>query len=345
MTLPNGLIHRAMRRQNDEEEAVGQDSFLDVVANIVGILILLVMVVGARAALAPASTKEEMAKPTGPSAAELKAAFNQAAKSRADVEEIIAQTANMHLESVRRESERMRLQTLVSAVSAEIQQRREKLSAYEQQDFDLRRQLAEAHIKFEDLSRRELGMIDVAPEVEQIKSLPTPLAETVSGEEVHLRLAKGHVAIIPLDQLLEAFQADAKQNLWRLDNQSEASNTIGPIADFRLRYFLRKTQLTVPGRGTATLVQLSRWQLMPTSPQIGEPVEQALMEDSQLSTRLARYAPERTTITVWVYPDSFQQFRTMKEALFERGYATAARPLPEGIPIGGSPHGTKSAAQ
>ena len=334
-----------MRRQDDEEEAVGQDSFLDVVANIVGILILLVMVVGARAALAPVSAQDEPAKLAGPGAAELKAAVHQAAKSRADVEEIIYRTANMRLESVRRDSERMRLQTLVSAVSAEIDRQRKDLSAEEQQDFDLRRQLAEASIKLEDLSRRELGMIDVTPEVEQVKSLPTPLAETVSGDEVHLRLASGHVAFIPLDQLLEAFQTDAKQNLWRLDNQSEASNTIGPIGDFRLRYFLRKTQLAVPGRGTATVVQLARWQLVPTSAQIGEPVEQSLMEGSELFARLARFAPERTTITIWVYPDSFPQFRAMKEALFQRGYATAARPLPEGIPIGGSPSGTKSSAQ
>jgi hypothetical protein len=334
-----------MRRQDDEEEAVGQDSFLDVVANIVGILILLVMVVGARAAMAPTSDVANPALGTPPGAAELKAALQHAAKSRADVEEIVQQTANMHLESVRRESERMRLQTLVSAVSAEIQQQREKLSAEEQQDFDLRRQLAMAQIELEDLSRRELGMIDVSPEVEQIKSLPTPLAEIVSGDEVHLRLAKGQVAFIPLEELLAAFQSDAKQNLWRLDNQDEASNTIGPIGDFRLRYFLRKSQLTVPGRGTATLVQLARWQLMPTSAQIGEPVEQALMKGSELSKHLDRFAPERTTITVWVYPDSFQHFRTMKEALFERGYATAGRPLPNGIPIGGSPHGTKSAAQ
>jgi hypothetical protein len=334
-----------MRHQGEDEEAVGQDSFLDVVANIVGILILLVMVVGARAALAPAVDDSEPIRAGKPSSAELKAAIQRTAASRADVEEIVQRTANMHLESVRRESERMRLQTLVSAVSADIKQQREKLSADEQQAFDLRRQLAEAQMQLEDLTRRELGMIDDAPDVTQIKSLPTPLAEMVSGDEVHLRLAQGHVAFIPLEQLLEAFQSDAKQNLWRLDKQDEASGTIGPIGDFRLRYFLRKSQLTVPGRGTATLVQLARWQLIPTSPQIGEPIDQALMKDSQLSIHLDGYAPARTTVTVWVYPDSFQQFRTIKEALFERGYATAARPLPNGIPIGGSPHGTKSAAQ
>ena len=39
----------ARRPRNSDAEAPGQDSFLDIVANLVGILIILVMVVGARA--------------------------------------------------------------------------------------------------------------------------------------------------------------------------------------------------------------------------------------------------------------------------------------------------------
>ena len=261
------------------------------------------------------------------------------------MEDLVQRTANMHLEALKRENERMRLQTLVSAVTAEIEQRRNELTAEDQKDFDLRRQLAEAHIQLEDLTRRELGMVDTEPEVEQIKSLPTPLAQTVSGDEVHLRLAYGHIAYIPLEQLLETFQSDARQNVWRLDNQDEASNTIGPIGNFRLKYYLEKSQVTVPGRGTATLVQLSRWRLLPMSPQVGEPVEQAMMETSLLSAQLSRHAPSRTTVTVWVYPDSFQEYRKVKEVLYSRGYATAARPLPEGIAIGGSPSGSRSSAQ
>ncbi len=55
--------------------------------------------------------------------------------------------------------------------------------------------------------------------------------------------------------------------------------------------------------------------------------------------------PDRTTVTVWVYPDSFNQFRTLKAELFRRRFLTAGRPLPEGHPIGGSPDGSRSASQ
>jgi hypothetical protein len=48
---------------------------------------------------------------------------------------------------------------------------------------------------------------------------------------------------------------------------------------------------------------------------------------------------------MWVYPDSFELYRQLKEELHNMGYATAGRPLPEGVLIGGSSQGTRSSAQ
>ncbi|MBL9125746.1 MAG: hypothetical protein JNG90_19050, partial [Planctomycetaceae bacterium] len=42
-----------MRKRRDDGEAMGSDSFLDVVANMVGIVIILVMVAGLRSKTAP----------------------------------------------------------------------------------------------------------------------------------------------------------------------------------------------------------------------------------------------------------------------------------------------------
>jgi hypothetical protein len=55
--------------------------------------------------------------------------------------------------------------------------------------------------------------------------------------------------------------------------------------------------------------------------------------------------PNRTTVTVWTYPDSFHDFRRLKDELFKLGYLTAGRPMPHGAPIAGSPSGSRSAAQ
>ena len=44
-------------------------------------------------------------------------------------------------------------------------------------------------------------------------------------------------------------------------------------------------------------------------------------------------------------PRQLLRLPQLKKELYEMGYAVAARPLMEGMPIGASPQGTKSSAQ
>jgi hypothetical protein len=60
---------------------------------------------------------------------------------------------------------------------------------------------------------------------------------------------------------------------------------------------------------------------------------------------LAGFDPNQATVTVWVYPDSFEPFRVLKEELYKLGYLTASRPMPQGQPITGSPQGSRSAVE
>ena len=71
----------------------------------------------------------------------------------------------------------------------------------------------------------------------------------------------------------------------------------------------------------------------------------ALRPSSRFRTALSGFHPARATVTIWTYPDSFAEFRRLKKELYQLGFATAARPLPHDVPIGGSPQGTKSAAE
>ncbi len=95
----------------------------------------------------------------------------------------------------------------------------------------------------------------------------------------------------------------------------------------------------------ATYARLGGWDLLPTSAQLGETLQQALAADSQFRAATARLDPRRTTITLWTYPDSFAQYRALRKELYQLGYAVAGRPLPHRFPIGGSPSGSKSAAE
>ena len=86
-------------------------------------------------------------------------------------------------------------------------------------------------------------------------------------------------------------------------------------------------------------------ELIPVQAVFGEPVEEALTDGSQFLQYIKRTVPETTTVTVWVYPNSFDDFRQFKNKLFSMGFACAGRPLPEGLYISASPHGTKSVRQ
>ena len=53
----------------------------------------------------------------------------------------------------------------------------------------------------------------------------------------------------------------------------------------------------------------------------------------------------RDMITIWVYPDSFDLYRRLRDELNAQGFLVAGRPLPDGVPIQGSPGGSRSAGQ
>ena len=78
----------------------------------------------------------------------------------------------------------------------------------------------------------------------------------------------------------------------------------------------------------------------------GETIAEALRPTSEFRRHLADHDPSQTTATIWVYPDSFADFRVLQTELTRLGFATAARPLPPGVNVSASSeHGSRSAAQ
>ena len=101
----------------------------------------------------------------------------------------------------------MCLATMVAAVEQKIQERRQKLDAGKQADFDLARGLSEAKFQLDQLhqpaaSRRPTRRR--APVV--VESYPTPISRAVDGPEAHLLISNGRVVFVPLEALLEEFQ-------------------------------------------------------------------------------------------------------------------------------------------
>ena len=334
-------------RHNDSPP--GHDSFLDIVSNIVGILIILVMVTGVRAKnYKPENTSPEANDEIQALQEELASERKTADDRRLELLGLNRQIDEIEALAKARDRQRMVLATAAEAMRRKVQERRESLDSQSQSQFDLGRRLADARAQVAQLESAKSQIESSRPETIEVKALPTPLAKTVRGKEAHFQLRANRIVWIPLEQLLEEFKQDARSKASQLLSMSEFTEIVGPFGGFRLRYTLERHQLS-PEMAMATgaggqYAQLRRWTLIPTSNTLGEPVEQALGQDSRFARRVASLSPG-TTITIWTYNDSFADFRRIKEYLFTNGFDTAGRPLPDGVPIGGSPEGSRSAAQ
>jgi hypothetical protein len=248
-----------------------------------------------------------------------------------------------------RERERAYLNTYVAGVEHEIESRRAKLSVEEQRDFDLRRRLADAQQTLDNLTREQVALVSQPAPVEVIENEPTPLARPSTGKELSLKLADGHVAIIPVDDLLKEAARDMERNLYHLKSRSEFTGTIGPINNFRLRYRVKKQAISrereagVEEHGTMAL--MDRFEFLPMASPLGEPVDQALLPGSEVWQQLKTMSPDTTVIKMAVYPDSISECHRLKQAFSQAGYATAEYPMVENGRLLGSPYGLKAYAQ
>jgi hypothetical protein len=173
------------------------------------------------------------------------------------------------------------------------------------------------------------------------------MARTVFGDELHFRLKDNRLSVVPIDRLLNEIRSDFERVATSSRNGAMES-AVGPVRGYVARYRMDKDRAMVARGGQvqmATKIQLVGMSVEPLSEPYGQPIEQVLAGRSELDIELAGRNPASTTITVWVYPDSFAAFRQLKEHLYARGFATAARPLPLDHLISGGPDGSRSSAQ
>ncbi len=343
------------RQHSDQAEAPGQDSFLDVVANLVGVLIILVMVVGAQAGRglsARDAARNSAATDPAPTAAEsiapeqVTSAEAAATSVEASISELDARISRQNLEAALRAQERNKVQLLVTVAEQRLAEHRDQLTAEDQAKYDLQRELALARGELDKLSATQVAITRQAPQV--LEHLPTPMAKTVFGTELHFRLLGGRLAYVPWDEMLAQLKAEAPKHVDKLRDAPRVELSLPVVAGFGVRYILRRSEVQMQTRiGTATQsrVELEKLYFIDAEPNLGVPLAEALQPGSEFKSRIGEHKPANTTVTVWVYPDSFDQFRALKAELFKLGYLTAGRPLPEGHPIGGSPDGSRSSAE
>jgi hypothetical protein len=338
------------RKAESQIEAPGQDSFLDVVCNLVGILIVLVMLIAAQAkrgmVAAATAQRGDAANHAAQAETEAAAAESTANAIESNIQELQAKIDREKLEAAIREEERDKYQLLVTIAEQRLAEYRNQLSDDERSRYDLERLLVSSRNELASL--KQTAATSTKPKPRVLEHLPTPMARTVFGTEIHFRLLGHRLAYVPFEEMKQRLMADARNQVSKLKDTPRAEFSLPEVAGFGARYILRRAETEVETRsGTARQsgVELEQIYFVDVEPNLGQPFADAFLPGSEFRTRLSAHKPQSTTVTIWVYPDSFDDFRLLKAELFKQGFLTAARPMPMGEPIAGSPSGTRSSAE
>ena len=321
-------------RRADDETNVGEDSFLDTTANLVGILIILVVVIGSKTKLEAEEYGRQMA------AAEASPQLAESARTARALADSMREQAirqkEYELESAYRRAERDSLLVNVQIVREKVAESLLDLDAEKRASLEHARAVQKLHDNLSDV-QDELGAQDelARPKI-VLEHLPTPMAQTVFNREMHLQLKAGAVTVIPWDRLVDTLKEQVPLAARRQASKAVLEEIIGPLGGFIMRYRMTR----IPGG-----YELERFELETSADAVSERLLDALAPAGRLRLELASRNPAETVITVWVYPDSFGEFAKLKTLLFQEGFLCAARPLPEGVRIGASPRGSRSSAQ
>lgn len=323
--------------QQSSEISFGSDSFLDVMANMVGILIILVTIAVMHASRSGQGEVSGGARAAR--SAQVEALTNQSQAIESQIDALAGQSRSFESQAAQRQADIERLAGSLSDRRKELDARRQQLDEKARHKQDLQLALVSARSELKEIET-EVAKKRNEHQTTTIECYPTPISRTVSGKEIHFRLWGGRIVYVPLDELMAVFEHEARSRVELLRERPMISGMVGPEGDFRMRYSLERQEM--PGGRFRVEAMFT---FLPVQDQLGETLEAAFQPDSELQEILKRERPRQTTVTLWTYPDSFALYRTLKKELYNRGFAVAGRPLEFDQPIGASTSGSRSAAQ
>ncbi|MBT4868012.1 MAG: hypothetical protein HON53_23155 [Planctomycetaceae bacterium] len=378
-----------MSRRTDRN-AVGfeSDSFLDIIANIVGILIILIVMAGVRVGNAPIlplvdiatpapideqpeivvvaqlppeelPTPEEQPLPTVPGpelsppkppppiepSPELVALVSrlngEVASLKSDSESSVLLLSQLRQAEEETDQKLRGVAGTLAAESAALDAEKKAVAGLDAELASRRDQVQRLRFQLKQTK-------DSKPPAKQIRHKLTPIGSTVVGKELHFHVFRNRVSHVPLDDLLGRLRSQVlRQKDW-LTKFNTHHGSVGPVAGFTMNYVVVRQRLSVveelrQGRGMMR-IGVSEWQLVPSRDIASETAKEALRPGSAFHRALLA-ADRNATLTFWVYPDSFEVYRKLQQVAQEEAFTVAARPLPFGIPISGSPNGSRSSGQ
>ncbi|HEY7423644.1 MAG TPA: hypothetical protein VH682_05310 [Gemmataceae bacterium] len=337
------------RRRKSREIEFSFDSFLDVVANVVGIILRLILVawVGARSykavvpsAAPPALTQEEIAElpdPQDPLAPELERQRRELAETQARLLEQLKDWQKLRQDSTLTAEELARLTAHVQEVDGERKSLEEKAQKDKQSSRAAALSLEEIRTRGQRVME-EIEALRKAPSRKQTLRYRTPVSHPLQSEELLFECHGGRVALIDIGGFLDEVQSTLRDRGGEvLRDTGRFSGTTQAIGAFRLRYNLEMDAMTSKPDCS--------WDVEPITPDRGETLDKALSAGSEFRHIIDNIEPAQTAVTLCVYPDSFPLYRKLRDYLHERDIVVAGRALPEGSSIAASRHGTASRGQ
>ena len=386
------------RRAQKPELEFGSDSFLDVICNIVGILIILIVVVAVKverqpkggigagidpadsAALTAGRDDESMIAERRQALTQLSESEQQIAadvdalqstRSETDraVQQLMArqELTRQQLKSELSETTRLRqqqedLESDQNSVAARVAALQQTVDARDHNALTLGLVLATAASSEQELNEKlhttvvETQKLQEVLEATQQAAIPkdrlqhrlSPVTKPAEKDELHFRVENGRVSQIPIEELLERLKSQVLARRSTVMRFNQFQGTVGPVGGYNMMYVVEKdgpsTLESLQSGDGRMRISVSRWTITPDEALEDESIEEAIRPGSRYRQIVETASPD-TVVTMWIYPDSFTGFATLREVAHGLLLRVAARPLPEGTPIVGSPNGSRSTAQ
>lgn len=376
----------------------GSDSFLDIIANIVGILIILIVIAGLRVSRSPVTSADtadsgepqivlddtDTAAHVQPLAMgvdqphdsdyglRLPAPAIRSSATAPTARPVLAISVPPHtndLEARQLQRARHGLDRQLAAIQTETESAAKRaelldsqrtthtaaLSSAGKDHQSTTRVVAQLESALQDANRQRSRLANALIEAQAqkrpttaIRHRLTSIGHTVRGDEIHFRVAAGRIAVVPVDILQQRLKAQVMRNKSWLLKFHKHEGYVGPVQGFTMTYVVERQSLSrieqLRTGGGAIHIGVSRWTIHRQPDLKTESVDEALALEGQFR-QTVQLASEATTLTFWVYPDSFEAYRRLRAFAHQLGFTVAGRPLPAGMQISGSPHGSRSSGQ
>jgi hypothetical protein len=339
------------RRRRLREIPFSLDSFLDVVANVVGIIIRLILVawVGARtySSLNPTTARPAApasASPAGPVQDPLE---GELARRRRELE----QARDGLLSQLRALPPLEEEEKAAGRELAGLQAERERLTrergaadetpaAPAPSADEFAPTLAELGRRGQQL-REEIAALEKLPPVKKVVHYRVPISRPVDAEELQFECRAGRVSYLDFRAFRTEMENDFHSREDELRRERRIEGVTTQSGAFRMRYFLELSPYKAGGRVDHEAL------IEPVVAVRGEPAEAALTPGSEFHKVIDPAVPRQTVVTFWVYPDSFALFRRLRDYLYDHHIeVVAARLLLSDDVIGQSTlRGSKSRGQ